>query len=531
MKNNYQARSVFLCLAFCAFLADHAGAVSWWARTIAGPGENSLGSIQRTADGGCVMTGYTQSPNYDAWCVKLDSSGNISWQKTYGGINTDTGVIVYPTADGSYMLAGNTESFGAGGGDIWCLKLDPSGNISWQKTYGGINDDYLMAVHATPDGGWLLVGWTYSFGAGGRDGWCVKIDASGNISWQKAYGGAGWDEITAVESTSDGGYIVVGNTYSFGAGSEDAWCMKLNASGNIMWEKTYGGSSADVALGVNATGDGGYILGGQTESFGAGGQDVWCVKINASGNVLWQKTYGGGGKDGLYGVNAAADGGPVFAGYTYSSGVGGADAWCVKLNASGDILWQKTYGGLDGDYMHAVQPSSDGGYLYVGRSRSFSDGSSDGLCFRLDSAGTIDASCANLALNSNASVIASTAIAIGSSATITPTVVAGTPTSAIAVDSTAAMTVLCSGGTPGPTITSISSKTSKPGSSATIYGTGFSTDKKKDVIYFGTRKVKSISRAKATSLKLTIPKVKKGTVGVYVVANGQTSNAVQFEVK
>ncbi len=285
------------------------------------------------------------------------------------------------------------------------------------------------------------------------------------------------------------------------------------------------GASDDYAESVQATSDGGYILAGGTNSFGAGNYDAWCVKLDASGNVLWQKTYGGASADIAESVQATSDGGYILAGSCQS------DAWCVKLDASGNVLWQKTYGSADNDNAWAVQATSDGGYILAGNTNSFGAGNSDVWCLKLSSTGDIDPSCANLVLSSIASTSVSTAVPAISTAAVMPTAVAGIATSASVTSSTATTTVLCSSGPEGPVISSIKSKTGKPGSSATINVTGFSTDKKKDIVYFGTKKVKSINKAKATSLKVTIPKVKKGTVGVYVVVNGQTSNTIQFQVK
>lgn len=192
---------------------------------------------------------------------------------------------VQQTADGGYIVAGGTCSFGDSDGDLWLLKFDASGNVTWQKAYGGTEYDNISFVRQTTDGGYIVTGWTYSFGAGNRDIWVVKLDSAGEVAWQKAYGGSASDYAYSVQQTSDGGYVVAGGTYSFGKGQNDAWLLKLDASGNIAWEKTYGGPGHDSAYAVQYTPDGGYVMAGDNTSFGAGGMDVWVIKLDENGSA------------------------------------------------------------------------------------------------------------------------------------------------------------------------------------------------------------------------------------------------------
>ena len=186
--------------------------------------------------------------------------------------------ILWCTSDGGYALAGFTDSFGAGNYDAWLVKVDASGNAMWNKTYGGAASDYAASVVLTNDGGYALAGYTSSFGAVGGDAWLVKVDASGNAMWNKTYGGAASDYAMSVVLTSDGGYAMAGETDSFGAGNNDFWLVKVDASGNMLWNKTYGGALSDVAWSVVLTSDGGYAMAGETASFGAGGGDFYLVK-------------------------------------------------------------------------------------------------------------------------------------------------------------------------------------------------------------------------------------------------------------
>jgi hypothetical protein len=234
-------------------------------------------------------------------------------------------------------VAGWTWSFGAGDYDVWVLKLDGQGNVQWQKTYGGTSGDWAHAIAPTSDGGYVVAGWTWSFGAGNRDVWVLKLDGSGNVQWQKTYGGSNEDAAFAIAPTSDGGYVVAGWTGSFGAGSHDVWVLKLDGSGNVQWQKTYGGSNDDGATGIVPTSDGGYVVAGWTGSFGAGGDDVWVLKLDGQGNVQWQKTYGGSNDDGARAIAPTSDGGYVVAGWTWSFGTGAHDVWVLKLEADGTV--------------------------------------------------------------------------------------------------------------------------------------------------------------------------------------------------
>jgi hypothetical protein len=209
----------------------------------------------------------------------------VKFAKTYGGTSYDWAFSVQQTSDGGYIVAGGTASFGAGWEDIILIKTASNGNISWAKTYGGTHYDHASSVQQTSDGGYIVAGVTWSFGAGSGDIILIKTDANGNISWAKTYGGTNVDGASSVQQTSDGGYIVAGVTYSFGAGSGDIILIKTASNGNISWAKTYGGTNYDRASSVQQTSDGGYIVAGWTNSFGAGNEDVFLIKTDANGNI------------------------------------------------------------------------------------------------------------------------------------------------------------------------------------------------------------------------------------------------------
>jgi hypothetical protein len=259
------------------------------------------------------------------------------WSKTYGGTSNDEAHALVQTGDGGYALAGSTRSFGAGDNDFWLVKTDAAGNALWNKTYGGTYSDGAYALVQTGDGGYALAGYTDSYGAGNGDFWLVKTDADGTALWNKTYGGTGYDYGYSVVLTGDGGYALAGRTDSYGVGNGDFWLVKTDAAGNMEWNKTCGGTANDGAYALVQTGDGGYALAGYTWSFGAGRYDFWLVKTDAAGTVQWNRTYGGTSDDMASSVVQTSDGGYALAGRTDSYGAGNGDFWLVKTDADGVI--------------------------------------------------------------------------------------------------------------------------------------------------------------------------------------------------
>ena len=328
-----RALSRFLIVTFCAFVSAPVDATAQWVQAYGGEGVSSFYSIQQTADGGYVAAGETGLGGgfANAWVVKVDAGANIVWQKIFGGPGDEYAWSVHPTVDGGYIVAGKTDWVGAGQRDAWLMKLDASGTPIWQETFGGRDFEALLSVQPTPDGGYLAVGRTNSFGAGSTDAWLLKLDASGRVAWQRTIGDKGGDAASSVSPTSDGGYIVAGETNSYGWGGADAWVLKLDANGSILWQSAYGGARDEYANSVQSTADGGYIVAGYTSTFGAGGSDAWVLKLDGSGNVVWQKTYGGAGNEAALSIAPIAGGGYVLAGYTSSFGAAGGDAWVLRL--------------------------------------------------------------------------------------------------------------------------------------------------------------------------------------------------------
>jgi hypothetical protein len=218
--------------------------------------------------------------------VKLDSSGNVQWTKTIGGSLTDVASSIIQSSDGGYVVAGYTQSFGAGGSDMYVVKLDSSGNVQWTKTIGGLSDDVALSIIQSSDGGYVVAGNT---GGGVYDFYVVKLDSSGNVIWTKTISGRNLDFAYSIIRSSDGGYVVAGFTYSFDTGTLEMYVVKLDSSGNVIWTKTIVGLSDDYARSIIQSSDGGYVVAGWTYSFGAGQADFYVVKMDANGNVCFSQ--------------------------------------------------------------------------------------------------------------------------------------------------------------------------------------------------------------------------------------------------
>ena len=282
----------------------------------------------------------------ESWCQDF----NVEWRSVFGAEGSDVGSFVQPTVDGGYVFVGTTDSFGAGETDAWLVKTDMYGNEEWSRTFGGEFADMGKSVRQTSDGGYIITGATRSFGAGKRDVWLIKTDMYGNEEWSRTFGGPEWEYGRSVEQTDDGGYIIAGYTNSFGVGSSyNIWLIKTNAGGALQWQKTFGGRWKDYGYSVQQTTDGGYIVTGETSSFGSGDYDIWLIKTDAQGNMEWENTFGGIGVDrGRDGIQTA-DGGYIVTGYTTSFGAGLEDAWLIKTDAQGNMEWENTFGGSEVD--------------------------------------------------------------------------------------------------------------------------------------------------------------------------------------
>ncbi len=328
------------------------------------------------------------------------AQSRIDWEKSYGGSVWDQPNAIMQTADGGYVAAGYTTSGDGdvggnnGGEDVWIIKTDATGNLQWEQNYGGSGHDRAEDIRQTADGGYIVAGHSQSadgdvgVNKGLRDFWVFKLDAAGNLEWEKTYGGSANDVAYSVRQTGDGGYIVAGFSASVNGdvsgnkGNSDYWVLKLDAGGAIQWKRNYGGSQADVATSVEVTTDGGYVVAGRSESGNGdvggnnGNRDYWVLKLNNSGDIQWQHNYGGSDADFAEEIQQTADGGYVIAGYSFSNNgdvglnYGISDAWVLKTDASGNIQWGRVYGGFSYDEVFSIDQNIDGGFILGGLSRT-----------------------------------------------------------------------------------------------------------------------------------------------------------------
>jgi hypothetical protein len=377
-----------LALAAALLLPLPLHAVITFERTYGGAGNDWGYSAVQTSGGGYAITGWTGSYGAgggDAYLVRTDSLGDTLWTQTFGGSGYEEGRSVQQTLDGGFIIAGSTTSSGAGSDDVYVIKTNASGSPQWTRTVGGTSHDWGNSVQQTTDSGYIVVGSTESFGSGRQDVYLVKTDVNGATSWSRTFGGDSGDYGCSVQQTFDGGYIVAGYTYSFGAGGADFYVIRTNAHGDTSWTKTYGGASLDYGYSIQQTTDSGYIITGYAASYGAGNGDVYLIKIDPDGDTLWTKTFGSAGYDCGLSVRQTADGGYVIAGYTQS-----VDVYLVKTNAGGDLQWSNIHGDTSYYYWtYSVRQTTDGGYVSAGFANPQGTSEYDLYLIKTDSLGNV----------------------------------------------------------------------------------------------------------------------------------------------
>ena len=399
-----------------------------WSRSYGGTSTDILTSSLPTSEGGFLLGGYSCSNMglsksedsrgaFDYWVLKIDSQGLKLWDKTFGGNDNDHLLGLQPSSDGGYILGGSSVSniskdkstLSRGGYDYWVVKIDVNGNKVWDKSFGGKNYDYLTNIVSTPDGGYLLVGYSNSQVEGNKTGtnkgnfdyWVVKIDGNGNKVWDKTYGGSKHDITTGAILTRDNSFIILGYSYSgvssdkssSNQGDSDIWLLKINSVGSIIWEKTLGGALEDKPQSVVLTEDNGYLLASHSKlssdsGLFYGGYDWHIFKLGFDGDVLWDKVFGTNGDDYVTEV-VSLDKGFLISGYT-ASGVDGdkssisagqLDTWILKINSLGFKEWDKSFGGRGDDIPTKVLLKSDGSVIVSGYSSviTFNSASSRGI--------------------------------------------------------------------------------------------------------------------------------------------------------
>jgi hypothetical protein len=351
-----------------------------WTRTYGGSGDEGQG-VCLTSDGGYIIAGTTTSSGegVQVYMIKTDGRGDTLWTKTYGGAGQDLGLSVRQTRDGGYIVAGWTSSFGSAA-QVYLIKTDSNGDSLWAKTYGGGHLEYGASVQQTSDGGYIIAGGTKSYGAGEYDVYLIKTDSTGGVQWTRTYGGIRNDVGDWVEQTSDGGYIVTGYTRSFGIPRYNVYLIKTDSEGDTLWTRVYYPWYSDWNQGFccQQTGDGGYIVSGFSVDYTTGNCYYYLIKTDPEGDTLWTRTYGGFFLAWGHSVRQTHDGGYIVVGHlqSYESGYQN-DIYIVKTDQEGDTLWTRSFGGTEGDVALDVQQTSDGSYIVVGATCSYGAGSCD----------------------------------------------------------------------------------------------------------------------------------------------------------
>ncbi len=391
-----------------------------WDKSFGGGLSEHLQSMVSTLDGGYLLGGLSYAGNeenyseVDYHLVKIGADGAQQWEKTYAGNFDDWLSSLIATADGGFLLGGYSNSRisgdksqdNNGGLDYWIIKIGADGAKQWDRTYGGTGYDGLSSMIATADGGFLLGGYSDSPASGDKsldskgksDCWIIKIGAGGAKQWDRTYGGTGYDGVSSMIATADGGFLLGGYSDSPASGDKsldskgksDYWIIKIGAGGAKQWDRTYGGTGYDGVSSMIATADGGFLLGGISDSPASGdksqdnkgGNDYWIIKIGTDGTKQWDKTYGGQESDGLISIKVAPGGGFLLGGNSFSNASadksenvkGASDYWIVKISADGNLQWDHTLGGNRDDYLTSLVATPDGGYLLGGRSMSKTSG-------------------------------------------------------------------------------------------------------------------------------------------------------------
>ncbi|MEO0140483.1 MAG: hypothetical protein ABIM88_02905 [candidate division WOR-3 bacterium] len=344
-------------------------------------------SIVQSPDGGFVSVGGRLDPSFadEALAFKVNSTGQLVWQRTYGPL-MDSDEDVYSvdlTGDGGYVMAG---MYGPpASADALVMKINSTGGLVWAKTFGGTSDDAAQCIIRTPDGGYAVV--AFGMGASSADILFLKLNSTGGLTWGKRFGGPNWDYPNQVIRTSDGGYAIAGYT-NIGVGNDDFLVLKTNSTGGLVWGRTFIGSSIDEASSIVETPDNGYIAVGGSWSFGAGSYDFLVIRLNSSGDLVWARTIGGSGSDWPNSIIPAIDGGYVIAGSTTSYGTGGYDCFVVKIAEDGSVVWAYTFGTNGSDIAHDIIQTTDGGYAITGYTYGLGAGGSDVLIIKFNADGT-----------------------------------------------------------------------------------------------------------------------------------------------
>ncbi len=500
-----------------------------WEKRYGGTSEDIIRFVQQTSDNGYIMVGDTYLPSNggsDVYLVKTDASGNVVWQRNFGGAGHDCGYCVRQTPDGGYIVVGDTNSSGAGGYDMYLIKTSASGSKQWEKTFGGAGNDYGSSVWVNSDGTFILAGETFSYGEGYSDIYMVKVNASGTKIWGKYTGGNNHDWAASVLTTGDGGIVIAGGTMSGGAEKIDVLLCKINSSADtVLWGWVIGGAEDDAACDLEQTGDGGFAVAGYTASAGVGGEDAYLIKMDASGNRQWENYYGGQYNDGAMSVRQTADGGYLLGGWTRSFGAA-SDFYLVKTDAAGEKLWEKTHSGSDDDYGNYAIQTADGGFALAGETYSTESGWGDGVLVKYRAGG--------VAGDMNGDQIVSILDLLWMSRWLGPVSNADSQKADVNGDGKVnildlqEVSALMAPGPTGPVISGISPASGPAGTPVDIAGSGFGPSQGSSTVTFNGVAA-PVTAWSDTLIKAVVPDG-AGSGNVVVTVGGIASNGVYFDV-
>lgn len=310
----------------------------------------------------------------------------VVWDEVYGGVNLDEAYGIVQTPDSDYVLTGFTSSEGAGGSDLLLMRIDQDGSKTWGKTFGGTASDWGFDLLLTPDSFLVIVGFSSSFSQSPQV-YILKTDLAGNLQWSRVFGGPAAEYAYGVTMAPDGSYVIVGETYSFGHGLSDVYVIKVSSSGILQWSKFYGGGGYDWAHSICPLTDGGYVVAGFTNSFGAGNYDAYVLRLDADGDSVWANAYGSATFDGARTVVQSDPTTLVVGGVTYRSSAKDNDAYLLGLDLDGQVLWESVVGGAGSESINRLRALSGGSLLAVGESSSTGAGAEDFFFLQLSDNG------------------------------------------------------------------------------------------------------------------------------------------------
>lgn len=383
-------KNILLCILLLLLILANAQPPSKFHCKYGGNGYEVGYDVKQTLDNGYIITGYTSSfgqGNTDMYLLKLDSMGQKKFETSFGGYSNEVGKSIVQLLDSSFVIVGYTSSTGVGGYDIFLVKADKSGNLVWQKTIGGADWDFAYSLQATTDGGFIIAGTTYSFGHGNADGYIIKTDANGDTTWTKTYGGLKDDEFKSIIQTADGNYALTGYTKSYTDSLGDAWIFRVDVNGDSLWCKFYGGNKEDFGSEILEHSNGNFNFVGGSQSYGAGSLDAYAIKTDNLGNLLW------------YGIDGTANNNETFNSLAFSKKDQNITAYAeteifsgfglhikiFELSPSNSYYNATEYGGVKADEIFKIISTKDKGYACIGYTYSYGAILSDAYFLKMDS--------------------------------------------------------------------------------------------------------------------------------------------------